>query len=88
MSANRLQDALRQLSAAIQEADAALEEMRAEPDPLAVHIFVSLRQYRYMARHQGRKRHAMAARLSWQAACELGFRGNARRMGKIDGCGI
>ena len=48
MQANRLQNALMKLGAALHEAEAALEEMRAEPDPLAVHIFVSCRQYRNM----------------------------------------
>ena len=55
VQANRLRDALRNLSAAIDEAEAALEEMRAEPDPLAVHIFVSRRQYRNHAGHQERQ---------------------------------
>lgn len=67
--------ALKSLSEAIHEAEAALEEMRSEPDPLAVHISVSRRQYRNMADTNGGKRHATAARLSWQVACELGFRG-------------
>ena len=40
---NRLQNALNNLSAALREAEAAVEEMRAEPDPLAGHIFVSRR---------------------------------------------
>lgn len=75
MRANRLQTALKSLSAAIREAEAALQEIGAEPDPLAVHIFVSRRQYRNMADTKGGKRHATAARLSWQAARELGFRG-------------
>lgn len=76
MRANRLQNALKQLREAIQEAEAALEEMRAESDPLAVHIFVSRRQYRTMPDTKSGKRSSTAARLSWQRACELGFRGN------------
>ena len=49
--------------------------MRAEPDPLAVHIFVSRRHYRSMHDCKSGKRHEVAARSSWQTACELGFRG-------------
>ena len=73
---NRLQNALKQLTVAIQEAEIALEEMRAESDPLAVHIFVSRRQYRNMPDTKSGKRHETAARLSWQTACDLGFRGS------------
>ena len=76
MRPNRLQNALRQLSQAIHEAEAALEEMRAEPDPLALHIFVSRRQYRNMPDTKSGKRSSTAARMSWQTACDLGFRGS------------
>ena len=54
----------------------ALEEAKAEPDPLATHIFVSRRQYRNMPDTKSGKRHVVAARMSWQTACELGFRGS------------
>jgi hypothetical protein len=74
--ANRLQDALNNLSGALRETEAALEEMRAEADPLAVHIFVSRRQYRNMPDTKSGKRTEVAARLSWQTACTLGFRGS------------
>jgi hypothetical protein len=67
--ANRLQNALKNLSEAIHEAEAALAEVRAEPDPLAVHVFVSRRQYRNMPDTKSGKRSETAARLSWQAAC-------------------
>lgn len=76
MRAHRLQTALDNLSAALRETEAALEEMRTEPDPLAVHIFVSRRQYRNMSDTKGGKRSETAARLSWQTACDLGFRGS------------
>ena len=42
----RLNDAIQRLSEPIREVEAALEEMRAERDPLASHIFVSRRHYR------------------------------------------
>jgi hypothetical protein len=73
MRANRLQTALDGLSSALQEAQNALAEMRAESDALSAHIFVSRRQYRNMADTKGGKRHETAARLSWQTACDLGF---------------
>lgn len=73
--ANRLQTALDNLSAAVVEAQDALAEMRSESDPLAAHIFFSRRQYRNMPDTKGGKRHATAARLSWQIACDLGFPG-------------
>lgn len=76
MRANRLGNALKTLSAAITEAQEALAEAKAEPDPLATHIFVSRRQYRNIADTKSGKRHQMAARLSWQTACELGFNGS------------
>lgn len=74
--ANRLQTALDHLGAAVTEAQNALAEMRAESDPLAAHIFVSRRQYRNMHDTKGGKRHATVARMSWQTACDLGFRGS------------
>ena len=49
--------------------------MRAEHNPLAVHIFVSRRQYRNMPDTKSGRRSETAARLSWQTACSLGFRG-------------
>jgi hypothetical protein len=74
--ANRLQTVLDNLSLALREAQDALTEMRSESDPLAVHIFVSRRQYRNMPDTKSGKRSATAAYLSWQTACELGYRGS------------
>lgn len=56
MQASRLQNALRHLAEALSETEAALKEMRAESDPLAVHIFVSRRQYRNMPDTKSGKR--------------------------------
>ena len=50
--------------------------MRTESDPPAVHIFVSRRHYRNMPDTKSGKRSETAARLSWQTACDLGFRGS------------
>ena len=85
MRANRLQNALNNLGVALREADAALEEMRAESDPLAVHIFVSRRHYRNIPDTKSGKRHEMAARSSWQTACDLGFRGSLEEWERLMG---
>ena len=76
MGANRLQDALSKLRDVVREVEVALDEMRAEHDPLAVHIFVSRRSYRNIADTKSGKRRNVSARLSWDAACALGFRGS------------
>ena len=72
---NRLQNALAALGDAMGEVNAAIEEMRREHDPLASHIFVSRRNYRNMNDTKSGKRRDAAARVSWQSACDLGFRG-------------
>ena len=61
MGSRRQQNALQNLSGAISEFDAALEEMRAEHDPLAVHIFVSRRNYRNARILKSGKPQSMAA---------------------------
>jgi hypothetical protein len=73
--AYQLQIALRNLGDAIRETETVLEAMRAEHDPLALHIFLSRRQYRNLPDTKSGRRREVAARLSWQTACELGFRG-------------
>jgi hypothetical protein len=75
MRAARLNNALQNLSQAIRDVEAVLGEMRAEKDPLATHIFVSRRHYRNAHDTKSGKRRDMAARTSWQQACELGFHG-------------
>jgi hypothetical protein len=50
--------------------------MRTEHDPLAVHIFVSRRHYQNVTDTKSGKRREMNARLSFNTACELGFRGS------------
>jgi hypothetical protein len=74
--ASRLQTVLKNLSDAIRETEAVLGAMRAEHDPLAVHIFISRRQFRNLPDTKSGSRREVAARLSWQTACELGFRGS------------
>ena len=75
MRPNRLQNALATLGEAMREVNAAIEERQEEHDPLASHIFVSRRNYRNMQDTKSGKRSDTAARLSWQSACDLGFRG-------------
>jgi hypothetical protein len=74
--ANQLQSALKNLTDAIRETEAVVETMRAEHDPLAVHICIARRQYRNLPDTKSGSRREVAARLSWQTACELGFRGS------------
>jgi hypothetical protein len=74
--ANQLEETLAKLSEAIHETESVLKAMRAEHDPLAVHIFVSRRQYRNTPDTKGGKRSDLVARTTWQTACDLGFRGS------------
>jgi hypothetical protein len=72
----RLQGALERLTAAIRDVEAELAAMEAEHDRLALHIFISRRHYRNMADTKGGKRREVNARVSFNTACELGFRGS------------
>jgi hypothetical protein len=76
MRGTRLQDALGRLTAAIRDVESELAAMKAEHDPLVSHIFVSRRCYRNVNDTKSGKRREMMARLSFNAACELGFRGS------------
>jgi hypothetical protein len=76
MRAARLQDALERLTAAISDVESELAAMKGEQDPLASHIYVSRRHYRNVNDTKSGKRREMTARLSFNTACKLGFRGN------------
>ena len=76
MRSRQLHDALEKLTKAIREVEAVVETMRAEHDPLASHIFISRRHYRNAHDTKGGKRREINARLSFNTACELGFRGS------------
>ena len=76
MRSRQLNDALEKLTKAIREVEAVVETMRAEHDPLAIHIFVSRRHYQSLSDTKSGKRRGMNARLSFDTACELGFRGS------------
>ena len=76
MRSRQLHDALEKLTKAIREVEAVVEIMRSEHDPLASHIFISRRHYQNVKDTKGGKRREMNARLSFNTACELGFRGS------------
>ena len=76
MRSRQLHDALENLTKAIREVEAVVETMEAEHDPLASHIFISRRHYRNAKDTKGGKRREMNARLCFNTACELGFRGS------------
>ena len=85
MHANRLQSALGKLTAAIIDVEAELAAMKAEHDALASHIFISRRHYRQANDTKSGKRREVNARLSFSAACELGFRGSLDEWEKLLG---
>ena len=72
----RLQDSLERLTKVIRDVETELAAMKAEHDPLASHIFISRRHYRNANDTKSGKRREMNARLSFNTACELGFRGS------------
>ena len=74
MRSRQFHDALEKLTKAIREVEAVVETMHAEHDPLASHIFISRRHYRNAKDTKGGKRREINARLSFNTACELGFR--------------
>ena len=76
MRAACLRDALERLTTAIRDVESELAAMKAEHDPLASHIFVSRRQYRNVQDTKSGRRRETMARLSFDTACELGFRGS------------
>ena len=76
MHATRLENALERLIAAIRDVETELAAMKAEHDPLASHIFISRRHYRNANDTKSGKRRETKAQLSFNAACELGFRGS------------
>lgn len=76
MGLRRLLIALKSLTAAISEANEAIEEMRREHDPLSTYIFVSRRQYQATVDTKGGRRREVSARLSYGKACDLGYQGS------------
>jgi hypothetical protein len=85
MHAARLQDALERLNAAIGDVESELAAMKAEHDPLASQIFVSRRHYRNINDTKSGKRREITARLSFDTACELGFRGSLHEWERLMG---
>ena len=76
MRAARLQEALKRLTTVIHDVESELAAMKAQHDPLASHIFVARRDYRNVNDTKSGKRREMNARVSFNTACELGFRGS------------
>jgi hypothetical protein len=85
MRSRQLHDALEKLTKAIREVEAVVETMRGEYDPLASHILISRRHYRNAKDTKGGKRREINARLSFNTACELGFRGSLDEWGRLMG---
>ena len=85
MRSRQLHDALEKLTKAIRKVEAVVETMRGEHDPLVSHIFISRRQYRNVNDTKGGKRREMNARLSFNTACELGFRGTLEEWERLMG---
>jgi len=85
MRAARLQDALERLTTAIPYVESELAAMKAEHDPLASHIFISRRHYRNVSDTKSGKRREMTARLSFDTACNLGFRGSLDEWNRLMG---
>ncbi len=65
MRAARLPTALQRLSEAIREVENEVAALQANHDPLALHIFVSRRDYRTVNDTKSAKRRVVAARLSY-----------------------
>jgi hypothetical protein len=85
MRAAQLQSALERLTAAIHDVEVELATMKAEHDPLASHIFVSRRRYRQANDTKSGKRREVNARLSFNTAVELGFRGSLNEWERLIG---
>ena len=81
----RLHDSIQRLSAAIREVESEIAALRGEHDPLASHIFVSRRHYRRATDTKGGKRREVNARLTFNTACELGFRGSLTEWERLMG---
>jgi hypothetical protein len=65
------------------EVNAAIDETRKEHDPLVSHSFVSRRVYQKRSDTKSGKWHHLSARLSWQQACDLGFRGELEQWERL-----
>ena len=73
------------LGDAMREVIAAIDEMRREHDPLASDIFVSRRLYQNKSDTKSGKRHDLSARVRWQQAYDLEFRGDLEEWERLLG---
>jgi hypothetical protein len=85
MHGRLLGEAPRNLSLAIREVETAVSELRANHDRLASHIFISRCQYRIANDTKSGKRRGVLARLSFNRACEPGFRGSLSERERLMG---
>jgi hypothetical protein len=85
MGFSRLHDALERLTTAVNEVETELRAMKAEHGPLASHVFISRRHYRNAKDTKGGKRRQINARLIFNTACELGFRGSLGEWARLRG---
>ena len=85
MRTTRLENALERLTAAIRDVETELAAMKAEHDPLGSHIFVSRSHYRNANNTKSGKRREINAWLSFNTACELGFRGSLDEWDRLMG---
>lgn len=76
MRPEQLVVALANLRKAMAEVEALVTDMQNNRDPLAGFIYTARRAYRNLRVTKSGKRHALSARISWQRACELGFKGS------------
>ena len=70
---------------ATRDVESELASMKAEHDPLALRIFVSRCRYRNANDMKSGKRRDMNARLSFDTACEVGFRGSLDQWERLMG---
>jgi hypothetical protein len=71
-----LENALKRLISAIRDVESEVAALKAEHDPLASHIFISRRHYRNANDTKSGKRRETNAQVSFNTACDLGFRGS------------
>lgn len=88
MGTHRLQQTLKQLGESIRAVEAVLEELRAEHDPLALHIFIARRDYRQSKDTKSGKRRDTTALLSFRKACALGYRGDLAEWNRLLGAAL
>lgn len=88
MRAGRLQSAFQRLIDAIRDVEKEVAALQVNHDPLASHIFVSRREFQAANDTKSGKRSELRTRLSYSAACELGFRGSFNEWERLLGAAV